>query len=181
MVAKVLYSVTMSLDGYIAGPGGDMQWLVPYLEAPNPEAEALVERVGALLVGRRTYDGDDPNRGTPQEGAFGGRWHGAQFVLTRTPPTDAPDGVVFLDEVSDAVARAKEVAGDRYVNVLGASAARSCVEIGELDEVLAFVAPVLLGGGTRLFEQPGRAPVRLEPMEVTTAPMATGLWFRVAD
>ena len=130
MVAKVLYSVTMSLDGYIAGPGGDMQWLAPYLEAPNPEAEALVERVGALLVGRRTYDGDDPNRGTPQEGAFGGRWHGAQFVLTRTPPTDAPDGVVFLDEVSDAVARAKEVAGDRYVNVLGLPLSRRHCSVG---------------------------------------------------
>ncbi len=66
----VVYAATMSLDGYIAGPGGDMQWLVPYLGA-NPEAEELARRTGALLIGARTLFGDDPHRGTDREGAFG--------------------------------------------------------------------------------------------------------------
>jgi riboflavin biosynthesis pyrimidine reductase len=49
-MAKVLYSVSMSLDGFIAGPGGDMSWLTGYL-GPNPEIDAFVGRVGAILVG----------------------------------------------------------------------------------------------------------------------------------
>ncbi|MDX6264043.1 MAG: hypothetical protein QOH84_5731, partial [Kribbellaceae bacterium] len=71
-MAKVLYAVTMSLDGYIAGPAGDMQWMTPYL-GPNPEVGELIGQIGSLLVGRRTFDGDDPNKGRPGEGkAFGG-------------------------------------------------------------------------------------------------------------
>ena len=58
-MGKVLYSVTMSLDGFIAGPGGDMSWLAPYL-GPNPEIDALQRDIGALLVGNRTFRGDDP-------------------------------------------------------------------------------------------------------------------------
>jgi riboflavin biosynthesis pyrimidine reductase len=62
----------MSLDGFIAGPGGDMSWLAEHL-GPNPTVEALIGEIGALLVGNRTFRGDDPHRGTPEEGkAFGG-------------------------------------------------------------------------------------------------------------
>jgi riboflavin biosynthesis pyrimidine reductase len=72
-MGKLLYSATMSLDGFIAGPGGDMSWLTEHL-GPNPEVEALIEDIGALLVGRRTFAGDDPYRGVPEkEGKpFGG-------------------------------------------------------------------------------------------------------------
>jgi dihydrofolate reductase len=177
-MAKVLYSVTMSVDGFIAGPGGDMQWLGPYL-GPNPEADGLVEAIGALLVGRRAWEGDDPNRGTDREGALEGQWHGPQFVLTSSPPADPLDGVTFVDDPARAVALASAAAGERYVNVLGASAARACLEIDRLDEVLVFVAPVMLGGGTRLFDRPDGEPVRLERISVGQAPLATSLWFRV--
>ena len=50
-MTKLLYSATMSLDGFIAGPGGDMQWLAKHLAEPNPEAAALMEDIGVLLVG----------------------------------------------------------------------------------------------------------------------------------
>ena len=178
-MAKVLYSVTMSLDGFIAGPGGDMQWLAPYL-GPNPDAEALVDQIGALLVGRRTWEGDDPNRGSEKEGAFEGQWHGPQVVLTRTLPEDTVEEVTFVHDPARAVAQAKEAAGERYVNVLGASTARACVEIGELDEVLVFIAPVMLGGGVRLFDRPEGEPVRLERTYLGgDAALATTLRFRV--
>ena len=62
LTSRTLYSCTMSLDGFMAGPGGDMQWLHQHL-GPNPVAEGIVTQVGSLLVGRRTFDGDDPNRG----------------------------------------------------------------------------------------------------------------------
>src|SRR4051812_49515535 len=77
----------MSLDGYIAGPGGDMSWLRPYLQ-PNPPIERLQQEIGALLVGGRTHRGDDPHRGTDREGAFEGTWDGPVFVVTRQPSTD---------------------------------------------------------------------------------------------
>ncbi len=179
MTARLLYSVTMSLDGFIAGPGGDMGWLTEHL-GPDPEVDALIQDVGALLVGRRTFGGDDPHRGDPEkEGAFGGAWEGPQVVLTHRPPPDPVPGVTFAGSLEEAVRAASAAAGDRYVNVLGADVARQCVEAGVLDEVLTFVAPVLLGDGVRLFSRPGGEPVRLERLRVSQAPHATGLWWRV--
>ena len=94
-MAKVLYSATMSLDGFIAGPGGDMSWLSDLLGEPNPTADQLLADVGALLVGKRTFGGDDPNRGTDKEGAFGGQYDGPVVVLTHHVPAEPVDGVVF--------------------------------------------------------------------------------------
>ena len=74
---------------------------------------------------------------------------------------------------------AKEAAGDRYVNILGADIARQCLEIGQLDEVLTIVAPVMLGDGTRLFGQPGGRRVQLDQMSVTTVVGAPNLCMRV--
>src|SRR4051812_37342189 len=113
-----MYSATMSLDGFMAGPGGDMSWLAAFL-GPNPEAEALVDRIGALLVGRRTFGGDDPNKGTDKAGALEGAWHGPQFVLTHTPPDEPVPGTTFVTDLESAVAAAREAAGDKYVNILG--------------------------------------------------------------
>jgi riboflavin biosynthesis pyrimidine reductase len=76
-MGKMLYSVTMSLDGFIAGPGGDMSWLAEYLE-PNPTVDELIGNIGALLVGNRTFRGDDPYKGVAdKEGKFAGRGGGA--------------------------------------------------------------------------------------------------------
>lgn len=55
-MAKMLYSVTMSLDGFIAGPDGDMSWLTEHL-GPNPIVDELIDTIGALLVGHRTFRG----------------------------------------------------------------------------------------------------------------------------
>ncbi len=177
-MARFLYSVTMPLDGFIAGPGGDMSWLTPHL-GPNPEIDELLPTIRALLVGARTFGGDDPNRGTEQEGAFEGAWSGPQFVLTHRPPAEPVPGTTFVTDLADAVEKSAAAAGDGYVNVLGADVARQLVEIGALDEVLTIVAPVLLGDGTRLFDSPGGAEVRLERISATAVPHATNLWFRV--
>ncbi|GLW24434.1 hypothetical protein Mame01_44770 [Microbispora amethystogenes] len=85
-MAKMLYSATMSVDGYITGPGGDMSWLTEHI-GPNPLVDRLIRDIGALLVGNRTFGGDDPHRGTDKEGKpFGGGWEGPQFVLTHLAP-----------------------------------------------------------------------------------------------
>ncbi|GAA3562672.1 dihydrofolate reductase family protein [Amycolatopsis ultiminotia] len=178
-MGKLLYSATMSLDGFIAGPGGDMGWLTRYI-GPNQEAEDLVTEIGALLVGRRTFTGDDPHRGTEGEGkAFGGGWDGPQFVLSRHPPAEPVAGVTFVSDLAHGVAEAKAAAGEKSVNVLGAAVARACVDAALLDEVAVFVAPVLLGGGVRLFERPEGAPVPLERISQSAVPLATNLRFRV--
>jgi dihydrofolate reductase len=177
-MARMLYSATMSLDGLIAGPGGDMSWLTPYL-GPNPTADELLGRIGALLIGNRTFGGDDPNRGTDKEGAFGGAWSGPQFVLSHTAPADPPPDTTFLDDLDAAVAAAQAAAGERYVNILGADVARQCLQAGVLDEILVFLAPVLLGDGVRLLDWAGGTNVGLERLSVDQAPLATGLWFRV--
>jgi dihydrofolate reductase len=177
-MAKTLYSATMSLDGFIAGAGGDMSWLTEHL-GPNPMVGELIEQIGALLIGNRTFRGDDPNRGTDKEGAFGGAWSGPQFVLTHNPPDEPVEGVTFVPDLAQGLAAARAAAGDKYVNILGADVARQCVEADELDEVLVLIAPVLLGDGVRLFDHPGGTNVRLERMSVSHAPGATNLWFRV--
>jgi dihydrofolate reductase len=181
-MARLLYSAAMSLDGFIAGPGGDMQWMRRFVGgAPDEAAAALPHKVGALLVGRRTWGGDDPNRGDAEkEGAFGGTWQGPQFVVTHHPPAEAPPDVTFVADLPRAIAAAREAAGERYVSVLGAEVARGCLELGELDEVLVIVEPLMLGDGVRLFDHPGGAAVALERIGVEVEPSATHLWFRVA-
>ena len=81
-------------------------------------------------------------------------------------------------DLETAVRLAKEAAGERYVNVLGADVARQCVEAGLLNEILVFIAPVLIGDGTRLFEHPGGTNVRLTPID-GPGRGSTSLWFRV--
>lgn len=85
-MAKLLNSATMSLDSFIVGPGGDASWMTPYL-GPNPAIDDVMSGIGALLVGHRTFRGDDPDRSTDREGKpFGGGWSGPQIVLTHLAP-----------------------------------------------------------------------------------------------
>jgi dihydrofolate reductase len=179
-MGKVLYSVTMSLDGFIAGPGGDMSWLTEHL-GPNPTVDDLIGKIGALLIGNRTFRGDDPYKGVEaKEGKpFGGGWSGPQFVLTHHAPETPVPGVTFVSDLDSGVAAAKAAAGDKYVNVLGANTAQQCLDAGVLDEILVCITPVLLGDGVRLFDRPGGTNVKLERISLTHAPRATNLWLRV--
>jgi dihydrofolate reductase len=178
-MSTMMYSATMSLDGFIAGADGDMSWLAEHL-GPNPEVDELIGRIGALLVGGRTFRGDDPHRGTPKEGKpFGGGWSGPQFVLTHHVPETSVPGVTFVGDLAGAVSAAKAAAGDKYVNVLGAEVARQCVEAGLLDEIFLCVAPVLLGDGVRLFDHVGGTRVRLERVGLTAVPHVTNIRLRV--
>src|SRR4029453_17157210 len=125
-MGQVLWHITMSLDGYIAGPRDDMTWLADYL-GPNPTADEVLAKVGALLLGDRTYQGAKTEAGKP----YGGAWPGPQFVLSHHPPKDPPAGFTFLSgDVEEAVATAKAAAGDNYVAVLGADPARPALNAG---------------------------------------------------
>jgi dihydrofolate reductase len=178
-MSKLLYSATMSLDGFIAGAGGDMSWLSDLLVRSSPEVDDLMHGIGALLVGKNTFTGDDPNAGTDDEGAFGGQWRGPTIVLTHHPVDAAgnPD-LIFAGDLASAVATAKEAAAGKYVNVLGANVAKQCIDAGLLDEILVLIAPILLGDGVRLFEHAGGTRVGLRPVDADrTGPLSH--WYEV--
>lgn len=173
-MAKVLYHVTMSLDGFVAAPADDMTWLAGLHAGPSPAVTRLLEQLGAVVMGHNTYA-----PATTAEGrVYGGSWEGPIFVVTRDA---APSpGFTLVDDLGKAVTAASSAAGDGYVAVLGATTARRCLEAGLLDEVLVHVAPILLGDGVRLFEHPGGTRVRLEAVELSsTGPIGT-CWYRVA-
>lgn len=140
----------------------------------------VLDRIGALLIGHRTYHSGDAGQGakTAKGAAYGGGWQGPQFVFTRDDPSTAAPGFTFLSgDIADALSVARDAAGGKYVALLGPGTARKALEAGLLDEILVHVAPVLLGDGVRLFDQPGSRPVRLEPLN--HGPEITSLWLRV--
>jgi dihydrofolate reductase len=173
----VVWHVVMSLDGFIAAADDQMGWIFDYV-GPNETADELVHTTGALVVGRRTYEVEDRDR----PGFYGGRFTGPVFVLTHQAPAERPDwftGTYVPAGIEDAVSKAQQAAGERNVVLLGASMARQALEAGLLDEILVHVAPVLLGGGIRLFDRPGGERVRLEKVFVREAGPLTDLRFRV--
>src|SRR6266540_6793180 len=103
-MGNVFWHVTMSLDGFIAGPGDAMDWVFDY-PGPNETAAQIVQTTGAIVVGRRTYEVEDRERG----GFYGGAWKGPFFVLTHEAPATVPPcmtGTFVTDGVADAVERA---------------------------------------------------------------------------
>lgn len=178
MSATVLY-MSMSLDGFIAGPnespdnglgdGGERlhEWVlgggngVDGLEATrrsggiNGKIIDEFMATGAVVAGRGTFE---------PAGGWGGDHHDGVpiFILTRQDPADLRQWplVTYVDDVTTAMARAKEAADDRNVLVHGAGTAQLGLAAGVLDEIELHVVPVLFGEGRRLFE--GLAPQQIE-------------------
>ncbi len=159
---KVLVYVAMSLDGYVAGPdvshdhpmgvGGERlhEWM--FGAHADPADQALTEAVhagtGAVVLGRRTFDvglrhWEDVPYPVPS------------FVVTHETRPDLPQSsgtFAFVSGVEAAVERAKAVAGDRAVTLMGADVQRQALAAGVVDEVLVSLVPVLLGAGAKLFD-----------------------------
>jgi dihydrofolate reductase len=173
-MAKTLWHLTMSLDGFIAGPGDDMTWMADFA-GPNAAVDELLPQIGAAFMGHRTYQGAK----TEEAKLYGGAWTGPQFVYTRDAPDTAAPGFTFVSgDITDAVSAARAAAGEKYVIVLGASTARACLQAGAVDELLVHVAPVLLGDGVPLFRHPGGTRVRFERVSCTHGSKVTNLWLR---
>ena len=85
------------------------------------------------------------------------------------------------DGVESAIRQAKAVAGDKPVGVAGGDIAMQCLRLGLLDELWIHVVPVLLGSGTRLFDELDGSPVRLEQQRVVEGVGVVHLFYRVAD
>ena len=179
-MSRVVWHVTMSLDGFIAGPDDTMAWAFEH-EGPNRLADEVMRSTGAILAGRRWYD-VATERYNGRQGIYGGAWEGPVFVLTHRADHDVSDpGITLLTgEVEDAVSTAKDAAGDKNLEIFGANLAAQCLDHGLIDEIVAHVAPVLLGGGVRLYGEAGsRAQVQLEPVDRAESGALQSLRFRV--
>ncbi len=202
-MSKVSVGLTMSLDGFIAGPNdgperplgeggeklfewyssGDTDYEMPgsgMVFRISPQSAELLREVertmGAFVTGRRTFDITNGWGGNPPLGV-------PTFVVTHNVPKEwVREGSPYTfvtDGIESAVDQAKRSAGDKGVAVGAASIAQQCIEAGLLDEVHVNLVPVLLGGGVRLFEHLGTTPIELESTRVIEAPGVTHLTFRV--
>lgn len=170
---KVLWHFSMSLDGYVAGPQHSMDWLAGTVDRAGLEDE-YISTTGAILGGR---DGHDAFLDVE---AYGGAWAGPEFVLTHHPEDAVPKaGTTFLDcDVVEALQVAKDAAGGKNVEVLSASIGRQLLERGLIDEIDLHIAPVLLGDGVRLYDNPGGAPIPLELLIGSEPKLAVSVRYR---
>jgi dihydrofolate reductase len=196
-MTKVLTGITTSVDGYITGPddgpgkglgeGGERlhHWVFggpwtyddpPKGEPTGDDAEWLAEtssRIGAVVGGRWTYEaaehwGDENPFGLPF------------FVVTHRPEQE-PDGgaFTFVSGVEEAVERAREAAGDKDVHIMGgAEIIRQALDAGIVDELSIIIAPIVLGGGKRLFEGFSKT-LDLEHIGIRQSEFATFIDYRV--
>ncbi len=196
-MTKVLAGITTSVDGYVAGPddgpgkglgeGGERlhHWVFggPWTYDEEPRGEATGEdaawladafaRIGAVVAGRWTYEAS---------GQWGGEnpWKLPLFIVTHRPEEE-PEGAgfIFVSGVQDAVEQARQAAGGKDVHVMGgADVIRQALEAGLVDELTIIIAPVILGGGKRLFEGFSRS-IELEHVGVRQSQYATFIDYRV--
>ena len=196
-MGTVAAGITMSVDGYITGPddgpgrglgvggerlhywvfGGPWTYDSPGRGVPTGVDREWMEQVlganGAVITGRGTYEA---------AGHWGDKnpWGIPVFVVTHRPEEQPPgDEFVFVGGLSEAIARARAAAGDKQVHVMGGGQIiREALAAGVLDELSIIVAPVVLGGGKRLFDG-FTGSVELEHRGVRQSPFATFIDYRV--
>jgi dihydrofolate reductase len=214
-MAKLRFQVSMSVDGFIAGPNpseenplgeGGMQlhewafklaaWRKPHgreggeVNASTEIVERALENVGATIMGRRMFGGDPgPWGADPWEGWWGEDppFHTPVFVLTHhaREPLEKQGGTTFhftTEGIVSALEQAREAAAGKDVSLAGgADVAQQYLAAGLVDELQLNVVPVVLGAGTRLFENLAGAALRIEPTSVVNAPDVTHLTYRVSS
>jgi dihydrofolate reductase len=162
-MAIVRMHVTMSLDGFIAGPRHEMDWVFSTAgpdRQPAPEAKETMLATGAILCGRHGYDvGHQPDQHSSARKPYGGAWEGPIFVLSHEP-VDDPEVTFLSGDIGKAVDTALEAADGKDLLVLGGTVGRQCQQAGLLDEIVVHINPVLLGQGISLFPHDG-PPVQL--------------------
>lgn len=177
---KVVWNVTMSVDGFIAPPDGRMDWVFGFA-GPNPAIEEIIATTGAVLAGRNSYDvGHQEGQPVESREVFGGAWTGPQFVLTHHPPKDDPTMSFLSGDIRDAVGVARTAGGEKNLLIIGADVARQALLARLVDEIVILLAPVLLGSGTRLFDCAVPEPIVLEPAQPSTAGQVTNLRYHLS-
>jgi dihydrofolate reductase len=187
-MTNVTFSLSMSLDGFVAGPNDEIDPLHDWLFGGEHESAAGFGRMseesrdvmdtaigllGAVVVGRNTFEASGRWDGKPLFGA-------PTFVVTHSPPTENAGDFTYVTEgVEAAIEQARAAAGDKDVAVMGAVVPQQAIRAGMVDEFMIHLIPVLLGEGKRLFDHLG-GRVDLDRTEVVEAPEGvTHIRFRV--
>jgi dihydrofolate reductase len=189
-MGKVIFDVSMSLDGFITGAnvrpeaglgdGGERlhEWVFDNPSPPNRKIMEAYSTFGATIAGRVTYD-----LSIPYWGADGptGAVRTPVVIVSHSVPGDVPEGGVytFVGSVDAALKAARELAGDKDISISGADLARQFLSRGLIDEIAIHVVPVLFGSGTRLFENLAGEHISLEMIEVIPTAEVIHLRYRV--
>jgi dihydrofolate reductase len=185
---RVIASVSLSLDGYSAGPnmgisnplGDGGSRLHVWKSPPSGTDPELVEYTseGSVIIGRNMFTvGEEPWGANPP-------FHLPVFVLTHeTREALVKEGgttfTFVTDGIKSALRQAQAAAGDKDVAVGGgANTITQYLKAGLLDELQVHVIPVIFGRGIRFFEDTGGTPIELERIKVMVSPDVTHLWFR---
>ncbi|WP_420593765.1 dihydrofolate reductase family protein [Deinococcus sp.] len=173
--------MAMSLDGCISGPDGEDAGLHDWYFAETGAAEdikaELLTRIGAIILGHTAF-------GTAPDG-FDTEYRVPHYVLTHTPlPTVKRGGATFIfvtDSIESALSQARAAAGEKDVCVAGgAQTAQAFLNAGLVDELQLHLAPMLLGGGLRLFGDLDTV-THLERVRVVQSQHATHLTYRLRE
>jgi dihydrofolate reductase len=207
MAAKVFFSVSMSLDGYVAPEGrmGEERWTAQWVELQqwllrqryfrervgfgadgeegrdNDIVRETFERTGASVMGKRMFDLGEES--WPEEAPF----HTPVFVLThdQREPWERPGGTTFHfvnDGVESALERARDAAGDLDVRIAGGGATIvEYLNAGLVDEFTVALSPVLFGSGVRLFDAVDADRIALEPIQAEPTERVTHLSYSVRE
>jgi dihydrofolate reductase len=154
---KLIYSMGVSLDGFIAGPDGEIDWSAPDEELHRFHNQQARE-VGAELYGRRLYEtmipwetADERQSAPEYVLEFARIWKGIpRIVFSKTLEKVEGNATLVRDGVAEEVAKLREQPG-KDIAVGGAGLASTCIELGLVDEYQVFVSPVVVGGGTPFF------------------------------
>lgn len=176
MAGKVFIHATMSLDGFIADPEGELGWAFAFSGPSAATVREIIGSIGAVLAGRRGYD-QGMMRGDKK--LYGGAWSGPQFVLTHRPAPEDPSVTFLSGGVRAAVETARAAAGGKDVVVMGATIVQQCLAEGLVDELLLHVVPMLLGEGVRLFDDPAVRRITLRPITIGQSGDLADLRLRV--
>jgi dihydrofolate reductase len=163
-MSKVIADITMSLDGYVTGPSGDVDELHAWVTDQDPVDTEILERAtaetGAVVMGRRLFDIVDGPNGWTKDMGYGAQQAGTPpfFVATHSAPQhvrlerELGMRFTFVDDLTAAVDQARTAATDGHVVIMGGGdVIGQAMEQGLVDELRLHLAPILLGGGTPLF------------------------------
>ena len=191
-MGTLILDMSMSLDGFIAGPKDDTKpdrelgaldilhaWMFPPKGNFQEIEGERFKNVGAVIMGRRMFNlGEEPWGDDPP-------FHMPVFVLTHQPRSKLikEGGTTYTfvtGGMESALEQARAAAGEKEIVVIGgANAIQQFLKAGLLDEMHLHLVPVLLGEGIRLFENIGAEHIELEQIGVTEAPGVTHLRLRL--